>query len=858
MRIETQVGGQLIAEGTAAKPIVFTSRADDRYGAGGTTDTTHDGATTGSQGDWGGIFFGPTSFGSLDHVLITFAGGQTSIEGGFATFDPVEIHQAQVRIANSTIEDSALVGDTSDRSGRTSATAAAIFIRGAQPVIVNNTIRDNGSGNGATSTAAAISINLNALNSLLVTDWGDSTGSVNLQYTSLTNDGPFIRGNLLGNNPINGMLVRGGTLTTDAVWDDTDIVHVLEDLVTTSNQFSLTGTVRLQSTSSESLVVKLMGSTAGFTASGTPLDINDRYGGTVQIIGSPNHPVILTSLFDATVGAGFTPNGKADNDTANLNGAISPAPTPGDWNGIILDTYSNDTNVATILEQERGFTTAGDTNNLPTKAQFLGTLAPNSKAGDDNSRLGFAVLGSVSQTVTSPGGGDVDVYSFQGTAGTTVWLDIDQTGSCIDSVVELIAADGSVIARSDNSNQEQQNPNLLFTTYDSAGHPIGKPMQIGFSGSAGAFTNPDFFSSNPLDAGMRVDLPGTTGSINTYYVRVRASNPSPGMSTLTAGLTKGAYELNIRLQNLDQYPGSVVRDADIRYAINGIQVVGKPEHSPLEGDTAKSSDPTQTSAPGGLDPTQGPQDLGNLLANSNNELSVAGNLTTTNQVVWFKFNVNYDLVQSIANTSDGLKTFAAMFSVNYADGLSRPDTTISVFDQSGNLVLIGRSSDVIDSQPVPAEQAAGVGTTDLSQTSFGPLDPVIGSVQLPAGGPVPSGALGNDVGGQRHLLRGHFVECPIADGPRRHVQFELGQLAGASRTDRLADPDRRRYDRLVRHLDDRRHHAASFPGQQRHAAQYQRHAADAGRPGVVRQRFVRTVLGQPIYGSAPKLVDVWD
>ncbi len=566
-RIETQVGGgQLIAEGTAAKPIVFTSKFDDRYGGGGTMDTTNDGVTSGSQGEWGGIFFGPTSFGSLDHVLVTFAGGQTSIEGGFATFDAVEIHQAQVRIANSTIEDNATTGDTSDRSGRTDATPAAIFIRGAQPVILNNTIRDNGTS--ADSTAAAISINVNALNSQLVTDWGDSTGPINIQYTSLTNDGPFVRGNAIGNNPINGMLVRGGTITTDVVWDDTDIVHVLEDLITTSNQFSLTGTIRLESSPTESLVVKLLGSAAGFTASGTPLDINDRVGGSVQIIGSPNHSVILTSLYDSTVGAGFMPNGQADTDTANLKGATSPAPAAGDWSGIVLDTYSNDTNVDTILEQEQGFTTAGDTNNTPTKAQFLGTLAPNSKAGDDNSRLGFTVIGSISQTVTSPGGGDVDVYSFQGTAGTTAWLDIDQTGSALDSVVELINADGSVIARSDNSNQEQLNPSLLFTTNDPSGNPIGKPMQIGFTGSSGPYTNPDFFSSNPLDAGMRVDLPGTAGSINTYYVRVRASNTSAGMSNLTAGLTKGEYQLNIRLQNLDQYPGSVVRDADIRYATN--------------------------------------------------------------------------------------------------------------------------------------------------------------------------------------------------------------------------------------------------------------------------------------------------
>ena len=96
---------------------------------------------------------------------------------------------------------------------------------------------------------------------------------------------------------------------------------------------------------------------------------------------------------------------------------------------------------------------------------------------------------------------------------------------------------------------------------------------------------------------MRLDLPGTAGTINTYYVRVRASNPSTNMTALTAGLTKGEYQLNIRLQNLDQYPGSVVRDADIRYATNGVQVIGKPEHSPLEGDTAQTTHDRQHDRP---------------------------------------------------------------------------------------------------------------------------------------------------------------------------------------------------------------------------------------------------------------------
>ncbi len=828
-RIETEIGSQFIAEGTAANPITFTSVFDDRYGAGGTFDTTNDGSSTSpAAGDWGGLFFGPTSTASVDHALITFGGGKTTIEGGFGTFDPVEIHQAKVRIADSTLENNAAGGDSTDRSGRSSATSAVIFVRGAQPVIVNNTIQNNDTV-GANSNTAAISVNVNSLNSMLVTDWGDSVGPINIQVASATNMGPLVRGNKLGNNPINGMIVRGGTVTTDVVWDDTDIVHVLEDLVTTSNQFSLTGTVRLQSTSTESLVVKLFGPTAGFAASGTPLDINDRYGGAVQIIGTPTHPVIMTSLNDTTAGAGFTPAGQPQVDTSNKKGALTPAPAPGDWAGITLDTYSNDTNIDVINEAEQGFVSGADTNSTPPTAQFVGILAPNAQSGDNNSRLGFTIHGSISQTFASPGRGDVDVYSFQGTAGTTVWFDMNQTASSLDSVVELVDANGAVLARSDNAIAEQAGTSPLVG--------FAQPMQIGLAGGTpGPFSAPHFFSTNPLDAGMRLDLPGAAGSVNTYYVRVRASNSSSGMNDLGAGLTKGEYQLQIRLQNEYQFPGSVVRYADIRDATNAVNVIGKPEHSPLEGDTSQTAagTPSVVAATGGgavviegetftlnnVGGTGGTtftltkntsntatgfiqitntmtandvaaaitsavgktvtgvtaqqsgstvkfvgatgitqstphslttlaanisfdtaQDLGNLLANGNNEISVAGALTPTNQVAWFKFELNYDLVHSLSTSSNSLKTFAAMFAINYADGLNRPDTTLSIFDQSGNLILVGRDSDVPDAQPIPA---TGANSSNQSSGSFGTLDPTIGSVQLPAGatGPTTGGSGG--------------------------------------------------------------------------------------------------------------------
>ncbi len=142
-------------------------------------------------------------------------------------------------------------------------------------------------------------------------------------------------------------------------------------------------------------------------------------------------------------------------------GTRFPDPQPGDWRRIKIDDYSNDYNVELTNEFEQRFLPSGDTNGLPTTAQNLGELAPNAGSGDDVRRLGFEVHGSISQTVNSPKGGDVDVYSFKATAGQTVWFDIDRTGQALDTVIELIDANGAVVARSDNSVNEQNNASLL-------------------------------------------------------------------------------------------------------------------------------------------------------------------------------------------------------------------------------------------------------------------------------------------------------------------------------------------------------------------------------------------------------------
>ncbi len=112
-------------------------------------------------------------------------------------------------------------------------------------------------------------------------------------------------------------------------------------------------------------------------------------------------------------------------------------------------------------------------------------------------------------------------------------------------------------------------------------------------------------------------------------------------------------------------------------------------------------------------------------------------LATDTDVDWYQFTLAYDLIQAIAGKNAGGKTWSTIFDIDYADGLSRPDTTISVFDANGNLILVSRDSNITDDQPGSGQ---GADTDDLSRGSFGTLDSFIGSVQMPAG-VVPAGSI---------------------------------------------------------------------------------------------------------------------
>jgi len=727
-RIELERGiSQLIAEGTPGNRIVFTSLADARFGAGSTFDTNGAQPNTSAAGNWAGIIVNAGASASIDNAYIGYGGGETPIEGFFDFFNVIEVHQGIFRIANSRLENNAAGRADTDRSGRGTNAEATIFVRGSQPIIVNNDFRSN--------AGAVISVNANALSAVNRPDVGRMTGSIDRFTQYDTNVGLLAAENEISYSPasipggasaIAGMVVRGEEITVESIWDDTDIVHVLQSEIIVGNFHTATG-LRLQSRPDSSLVVKLLGSSAGFTATGTPLDISDRIGGTVQIIGQPGYPVVLTSLRDDTVGAGVDAVGMIVKDT-NVDGSSTMA-APGDWRSLKFLPYANDRNVSVVLESEKAYTSGVGTNNAPLTAQSLGVLAPNfaiggnttesaqEKSGDEYRRLGFEVHGTISPDTPS----DVDVYRFTGTAGSEVWIDIDKTSSVLDAVVELLNASGTVVARSADS---QLNGTL-----------VGSALSL----QKDAYRGVDFYSQNSRDAGFRVILPGTVGTQQQYFIRVRsqpkyepvstgidngsvtATTPggyATGLANGTPGATSGSYELRVRLRQQDEKPGSTVRYADIRYPTIGIDAQGLPGRSNLVGETGENPiDDNNTFGTA--------QQIGNLLQTDQATISVAGTVGAHTDTDWYTFTLDYDKVQKYAPDF----SWETMFDLDYGDGF-RGDLTISVFNSAGNLLYIGSDSNVADDQPSVGQ---GIDFDDLTRGSAGRLDAFIGQVHLPAG-----------------------------------------------------------------------------------------------------------------------------
>lgn len=1156
-RVEARFGANLKAEGSPSQPIVITGLEDQRYGGGGTYDTNDRGEFGQlDPGDWGGLYIGQGAKASLDNVVIAGGGGTTRIEGGFAAFNAIEVHQADLRLTNSRLEQNAngrLENDTQNgtRVGRDDNASGVVFVRASQPIVVDNDFLD--------SDSAALSFDVNSLSLNEVSDRGRSIGEIE-RIDTVGNSGPLIQDNSLTNNAVNGLFIRGGELTTEGVWDDVDLVHVVTETIEVPNQH-IFGGLRLESDARGSLVVKFESGDepAGLVVGGNLVgagdqlrDISDRIGGALQIMGHPDFPVVLTTLADDASGAGFDINGIQQVDTNNdgvqdlaieaqqagggflrlptgpevnqgltidndvdpntpgffestpgdgnfiggvnsnvtvqdvvsnqllvnqnyifnystylifgggsvrldqtnvtqaatlvaddvvesrgsfvgpggttnwvaqtyfldgvatmfsslafdvpggnplgdirvvsyldedidipdddilfttgtpgapdfravtidgarrvgfghggfyvddgqnqinatfvgwaadqfndLEAAIIAAnpvftvpgtidqvdlpPTPdvnfgtvfgpndvttafawdvdpttttstvtsflelirqdpaaappgsqieaGLWSGVIIREAADDRNVAAFTENEPTRTTVFNSNSIPGQSQFLGEIAPREQDGDENRRLGFVVDGTISAR------NDADVYSFIAESGTEVWLDIDRTGLSLDSVIELIDANGLVLAANNDSILAENDPSAIYSDVridSDAAKPLsvieqrvesqrisvsesvldatGGEFTLSIVGSDDTVTIPldvflndpaeairaalasefqaelgditatlkrrservvdanggtlvtgdpfvvelqfddrffvgnqpatiqitavgvtgaavttsvqtllldsqlqDVYSINDKDAGMRVRLPGETGTRNLYHVRVRSSNtPDPSdFQTLVFGdparnigifdgLTQGSYQLQIRLQEADESPGTQVRLADIRYATNGLQIIGQPLHSPLIGEEHETTAPNDLFSEAqplgyfGANNDLTALDVGPLQSDRLSK-TIGGTIDSPTDVDWYRFEIRYD------DLVDSPNFFSTIFDLDYASNFARADMAMHIFNAAGQLIFTSDDSNIADDLP---GRASSNDTGDLSRGSAGNEDPFLGTVELSEG-----------------------------------------------------------------------------------------------------------------------------
>ena len=736
-RIEVNFGADFYAEGTADAPVTFTSINDNT--AGGRTVTS---SVQPAAGDWGGISIRQSSTASFDYANIRFGGGSAVLDGQLRDSNALEILQADVRVTNSRLTDNADgfrdgVGAEESRLGLGFNSPATIFVRGSQPIIVDNVI-DRGQG-------AAISINPDSFTPDANIDHGRSTGIVDLYTQEFDNQGPLIAGNQIAGHGINGLDVRSEIVTVDSVWDDTDITHVvLAPIHSLTNAYG--GALRLRSDSDASLVVKF-GPAGTLNADGRPLDIEDQIGGTLQILGSPGFPVVLTSLNDDTIGGGFTPAGTPNVDTIgpevlDIDGnPVTPA--PGDWVGVRIGTFANDRNVAYRYENELPIAADESNNDRPSDAQPLGILAARENASDENERLGFNVRGLLSSPT------DVDVYSFSAAGGTEVVFDIDETSSGLDTVLELITVDGRIIASSDNSRAESVGTESLFVNESLPEGVLDEDVRPTIT----TITSTNVESPNLADAGFKIRLPGDSFADREFFIRVKTADE----------ITSGQYTLSVRLQDGNETAGSNIRRAEIRYATTAIDVVAAPLHSPLASDVGEIVnviDPTPGDRNSGDESTREVVDLrlnqnfagaaqpvGNLLTSDRGSLVVTGEIGNLDNSLsdpeLFNsllderledvdiYRVELFAQQLEPDVFDSENRFVTTtFDIDYADQLGRPDTRLSIYDSQGRLILVGHDSNVTDDNAGPV---AGVDSTNLSGGSSGNSDAYIGPVELPEG-----------------------------------------------------------------------------------------------------------------------------
>ncbi len=272
-------GGKIIAQGTSANPIIFTSYYDDTAGG----DTNGDGSALAPvAGDWRGIILDADA-SELSHVEVRYAANIYQSYGG------VEIKN------NST-------ASLSDASIKYSAGSALRLNQPASPTIANITI-DTSNDYGIYSTIAGSNI---AITNATISNCADGVAVL-----SAANTLAFTNAVVANTKPV--INLTGSSVSTNATWPKIgSAAYVLDNDISVPTGVTLTIAPG----------VAIKGEYGQYPDS--RLEISGR----LLAQGTADQPIMFTSLRDDTAG------GDSNND------GIASTPAAGDWGGLYFENSS--------------------------------------------------------------------------------------------------------------------------------------------------------------------------------------------------------------------------------------------------------------------------------------------------------------------------------------------------------------------------------------------------------------------------------------------------------------------------------------------------------------------------------------